>query len=158
MVPSGVGNSPARRTGAGTSGFSVVVGVDLVRVGDVVSSIARFGDRYTHRIFTDGEIEYCSQEPHLTAERFAVRFAAKEATLKVLRLRRTDTVSWRSIEVRREPEGWCDIVLHDAARMVSDREGISGLSVSMSHEHEYATATVVAHRAIDERESRETIG
>jgi holo-[acyl-carrier protein] synthase len=144
---------PAPRTNARATGFSLVVGVDLVRVGDVVSSIARFGDRYTQRLFTDGEIGYCNQQPHLAGERFAARFAAKEATLKVLRLRRTDTVSWRSIEVRREPEGWCGIVLHDAARVVAEREGISGLSLSMSHEHEYATATVVACRAADERGS-----
>ena len=132
-------------------GFALVVGVDLVRVGDVAASIARFGDKYTRRLFTDGEITYCLQEPHLAGERFAARFAAKEATIKVLRLSGTDAIAWRSIEVRRAPEGWCDIILRDGAQSLADRQGITDLAVSMSHEHEYATATVIARRAMGER-------
>ena len=127
-----------------------MVGVDLVRVGDVAESIVRFGDRYTTRLFTEGEIAYCQQDPHLAGERFAARFAAKEATIKVLRLRGTDAIAWRSIEVQRAPEGWCEIILRDGAQALADREGISGLAVSMSHEHAYATATVIARRAVGE--------
>lgn len=128
--------------------YALMVGVDLIRVGDVLESIERFGDRYTQRIFTQAEIEYCSEEAPLAGERFAARFAAKEATMKVLRVRPAESVQWRSIEVRRAPDGWCDIVLHDAAETLAKRAGITGLALSMSHEHEYATATVVATRSV----------
>ena len=62
----------------------MVVGVDLARVVDVARSFERYGARYVRRIFTEREIEYCSREPHLAGERYAARFAAKEATTKIL--------------------------------------------------------------------------
>ncbi len=125
---------------------SIALGVDLVSVRDVAESLARFGDRYTERLFTRDEIAYCLTDPELAAQRFAARFAAKEATMKALRVVATDAVAWSSIEVRRTPDGWCEIVLHDAARHLADRAGVSDLALSMSHERDYATATVVAHR------------
>lgn len=126
---------------------SVVVGGDLVRVRDVAESLSRFGDRYTRRVFTAGEIDYCAQQPHLAVQRFAARFAAKEATMKALRPCATDGVAWRSIEVRKTADGWCEIVLHDAAAALARRRGIACLTLTMSHEQEYATATVVAVRS-----------
>jgi holo-[acyl-carrier protein] synthase len=127
---------------------SLVVGVDLVRVSDVADSIARFGERYSRRLFTEREIGDCTQYADLAAERFAARFAAKEATMKVLRPCAADAVAWRSIEVLRSTDGWCEIVLHDAAAVLARRKGISCLALTMSHEHEYATATVIGSRAV----------
>ena len=83
----------------------------------------RFGDRYTRRIFTDREIAYCGGEPQMAAERFAARFAAKEATTKLLRVH-TDALIWRSIEVLRNARGWCDILLHDEVRSLAMERGI----------------------------------
>jgi holo-[acyl-carrier protein] synthase len=124
---------------------SVLVGTDLVRIGDVADAIRRHGDRYLQRIYTDLEITYCNSAPHLASERFAARFAAKEATTKLLRVR-TDKLLWRTIEVKRAAGGWCDIVLRAEAKDLADAQGIVGFSLSMSHEHEYALATVVAQR------------
>src|ERR1039458_9884587 len=61
------------------------VGMDIAFVGDVAESIARFGDRYVCRIFTPHEISCCVGSRAATAEGLAARFAAKEATIKVLR-------------------------------------------------------------------------
>lgn len=151
-----LGTLPARRCAllAGlerpfVTDFEVVVGVDLVRIRDVSESIARFGDRYTRRLFSDSEIDYCAQTATLASERFAARVAAKEATMKVLRPTAADAIGWRSIEVRKSPVGWCDIVLHDEAVILAKRTGVSGLTVSLSHEHEYAIATVVGWRRND---------
>jgi holo-[acyl-carrier protein] synthase len=123
---------------------SLRVGVDLVRVADIAGSIARFGERYTARIFTEAERRSCVEDGRQAAQRFAARFAAKEATMKVLRPTARDGVAWQSIEVRQLPEGACEITLHDAALALATRDGIAELSLSMSHEPEYATATVVA--------------
>lgn len=120
------------------------VGVDLVRVADIAESLTRFGDRYASRVYTPEEREYCCSVESQTAERYAARFAAKEATLKVLRPACDDGVAWQSIEIRRLTGGACEVHLHGDALTLARRLGIAELSVSMSHEHEYATATVVA--------------
>ena len=95
-------------------GDSVRVGTDLCSVQDVADSVERYGDRYLRRVYTDHELEYCSSDPARSAERLAARFAAKEATVKVLRPNdaRPD---WRTIEVRRDPSGWCELSLTGSA-------------------------------------------
>ena len=135
----------AQRSAEQVPASSLRVGVDLVRIADVSTSIARFGDRYAELVFTAGERAYCVADGARAAERFAARFAAKEATLKVLRPSPQDGISWQSIEVRRLPEGACEIALHDAALALARRGGVVELSLSMSHEGEYAMATVVAN-------------
>jgi holo-[acyl-carrier protein] synthase len=123
-----------------------VVGVDLIRISDVADSIDRFGSRYTGRVFTADEIRYCEEDPTRAPERYAARFAAKEATIKALRPGPNDGLDWKTVEVRRAPEGWCDIQLHGEARELANRNGVEDLALSMSHEHGYATATVVGHQ------------
>ena len=123
------------------------VGADVADVQDTARSIERFGDRYVRRLFTDDEIDYCrARAPSKSDEamRFAARFAAKEATIKLLR---TDArPDFRTIEVRRSEVGWCDVVLHGRAQELADEAGLDELSLSMSHESRYATAVVVARR------------
>lgn len=117
------------------------VGTDLVQVASIRESVERFGARYVERVFTAGEIEYCERSPTERYRRFAARFAAKEAALKVLRPR-GHWFDWRNIEVIRTPSGWCELRLHGAARLMALRHRISGFSVSLSHETEYAIAVV----------------
>ena len=81
---------------------SLRVGTDLVPVGEVADSVARFGDRYVGRIYTDHEFASCCQgTPSVVAAGLAARFAAKEATIKVLRPVGQQP-DWRSIEIRRD--------------------------------------------------------
>lgn len=119
------------------------VGTDLARVGEVSDAIARFGSRYLERLFTPAEIAYCRESPQTEAERFAARFAAKEAVAKVLRPE-GDWPDWRAIEIRRHPDGWVDVVLHGAAADRAAAQGIASLALSLSHHGDYAAAVVVA--------------
>jgi len=120
------------------------VGVDVVSVNEVSRSLERFGERYVRRVFTPGEAAYCrAATGRVAAERFAARFAAKEATFKALRPD-TTAIDWRSIEVRRHASGWCDVVLHGEAAALAARQGIESLALSMSHDAGCATAVVVA--------------
>ena len=64
------------------------VGTDLVRVSRITSSLESFGEAFLRRSFTEAEIAYATASPVSTAERLAARFAAKEATVKALGLRR----------------------------------------------------------------------
>jgi holo-[acyl-carrier protein] synthase len=118
------------------------VGVDLVDVGSVDHSIACFGDRYLHRIFTTRELSDSRESTdRFNVESLAARFAAKEAILKVLRPVR-HWFNWREIEVVRDAGGWVMLELHGAARAQAEAEGLQQFSVSLSHERNYAIAVV----------------
>lgn len=121
------------------------VGIDIANVQHIQDSIDRFGDRFLKRIFTSEEQSYCQSlsSASAMAQSLAARFAAKEATIKVLR---PDDVAldWRTIEIRRSPGGWCDIELHGPTAELAQNKGIIALSISMSHEENYATAVVIA--------------
>ena len=120
-------------------------GVDLTDVAVVKDAIAEFGDRYIHRIFTPAEADYCRQVTGADqqAERFAARFAAKEAVVKLLRPSDARPL-WTSIEVRRQPGGWCSIQLSHTAADLALEAGISNISISMSHEGGMAMASASA--------------
>ena len=119
------------------------VGTDLCSVSEVAKSVERFGDRYLKRVYTEGELAYCMEAPSQSAERLAARFAAKEATMKVLRPEhwRPD---WRTIDVQRHPGGWCELVLTGSAAELAEDAGITSLAVSVSHEGALASAVVMA--------------
>ncbi len=121
------------------------VGIDIVDVHRIQDSIQRFGDCFLNRLFTRAEQAYCESLSHNTtiAQCLAARFAAKEATIKVLRPEAA-MLDWRTIEIRRHQGGYCDIVLYEDAADLAQQRGIITLSVSMSHEAAYATAVVVA--------------
>jgi holo-[acyl-carrier protein] synthase len=123
--------------------MTVRVGADLIRVRQVADSIDRFGDRYLCRVYTEQEIKSCGGLQSVAAERLAARFAAKEATIKVLRP--TDyQPDWRSMEVQRHPEGWCSITLSGYAATLAAQAGIGELAVSLIHEEDVAGAVVIA--------------
>ena len=132
------------RDGSAATG-RLQIGVDVVSVREVGHSLDRFGERYVQRVFTEREAAYCrAGRGRAAVERFAVRFAAKEATLKALQPEAPWTNNWRAIEVRRHPSGRCDIVLHGDAAALAERQGIAALALSMSHNAGHAAAVVVA--------------
>jgi len=126
-----------------SEGLEVVVGADLVQVSQVARSLDSLGEVYMRRICTPDEIAYCNANPVMAPARFAARFAAKEATLKALRLD-DQGVDLRAIEVRQMPGGWTDLALHGRARQLAEEAGWSSVSVSISHEGDYASAVVAA--------------
>jgi holo-[acyl-carrier protein] synthase len=123
-------------------GSRLRVGIDLVQVSRIASSLETFGDKFLTRVFTDDEVAYARSAPaaSVTVERLAARFAAKEAGKKALGL---DGVGWRDLEVRRADNGACDLALHGSARDAAAAIGAE-LALSMSHEGDYATAIVIA--------------
>ena len=121
----------------------VLVGVDLTRVAEVAASIERFGDRYLRRLFTEHELASCHGHPDTVAAGLAARFAAKEATIKVLKPVAARP-EWRSMEVHRAASGACEMRLTDTAARRAAELGITDLAVSLSHEGDLAAAVVVA--------------
>ena len=121
-----------------------VVGVDLVSVARMRESIEKFGAKFLKRVFTAREIAYCTKSEASAAERFAARFAAKEAALKVLRVESAWMELLASIEVVRAAGGWVDLALKGGALAVARHRGVTQWSVSLSHEGDAAIAVVLA--------------
>jgi holo-[acyl-carrier protein] synthase len=121
----------------------VRIGVDLASVDAVAASIARFGPRYTDRLFTLQELRDAEGTLSARASSLAARFAAKEATLKALGVG-DDVPSWTDIEVRRVPGGGCSLQLSGRAAILAREARLDRWSVSMTHEGCMAAAVVVA--------------
>jgi holo-[acyl-carrier protein] synthase len=119
------------------------IGVDLVRISRIEDSLRRFGERFLQRLFHPEEIAYAKAAPALRAQRLAARFAAKEAALKALRLAH-EGVAWRDIEVRRDSDGDCALILHGSAALAARRLGLAVAGLSLTHEGDYAGAVVLA--------------
>ena len=117
-------------------------GVDLVEVGRIAHSIERFGERFLNRVFTPGEIAYCSGKRN-QAESFAARFAAKEAGAKALGTGMNFGVTWREIEVGRLPSGRPSLKLSGRALSVAQHLGVRLISLSLTHTVGSAMAMVI---------------
>jgi holo-[acyl-carrier protein] synthase len=115
------------------------VGIDLVKAATIQEALAEHGERYVQRVYTEAEAADCAGDPL----RLAARFAAKEATMKVLQPSPDDAVPWPSIEVVRTPGGSPRIALHGAAAELARAGGLTDLALSFTHEDEYAAAVVV---------------
>lgn len=126
-----------------STGTAIRVGADVVAVHQVAASVENHGARYLERIYTEHERHSCAGSPSVQAAGLAARFAAKEATIKVLRPAGHQP-DWRSMEVRRHAEGWCTIALTGHAAVLADQAGIGELAVSLTHEGDVAVAVVVA--------------
>jgi holo-[acyl-carrier protein] synthase len=126
-----------------STGTAIRVGTDLVAIHQVTESVDRFGARYLERVYTAHELRSCSGSPASRMASLAARFAAKEATIKVLRPTGHQP-DWRSMEVRRDPGGWCTMSLTGHAATLADQAGISDLAISLTHEKDLAAAVVVA--------------
>jgi holo-[acyl-carrier protein] synthase len=76
------------------------LGFDATDIPRVRELLARYGDRFLRRLFTDGEIAYCMRHRDPVPS-LAARFASKEAAMKALGTGRSRGVLWKDIEVFR---------------------------------------------------------
>src|SRR5277367_945275 len=119
------------------------VGTDLMETKRIEVSIDRYGDRFLERIFTAGEIAYCSRKKKNAAESFAARFAAKEAGAKALGTGISRGVSWKEFEVRREASGRPSLHLSGRAAELAEAMGVKRIQLSLTHSRDLAMAVVV---------------
>jgi holo-[acyl-carrier protein] synthase len=119
----------------------VGTGIDIIEIGRIATSIERYGDRFLTRIFTPQEIAYCMRKKS-SAESFAARFAAKEAGAKALGTGIQWGVTWREIEVQRQPGQRPTLHFSGRARDFADRLGVKHTSLSLTHNATVAMASV----------------
>jgi holo-[acyl-carrier protein] synthase len=120
----------------------VGTGIDIAEVPRIAESIARFGERFLRRIYTESEIRYCESKAN-RVERYAARFAAKEAGMKALGTGWNHGVRWRDVEVTRQPGGRPTIVFHGKAAEFATRLGAVHVALSISHTAVQAIAQVI---------------
>jgi holo-[acyl-carrier protein] synthase len=123
--------------------MAIHVGLDLVSVAQVQATLdGPLAARYLARIYTETELGDCRMADGLDPQGLAARFAAKEATLKVLA--EADGVPWRDIEVERAPSGAVRLLLHGRAAERAADVGVVDLALSVTHEDGFAAAVVIA--------------
>jgi holo-[acyl-carrier protein] synthase len=118
------------------------LGADIAEVDRIEAAIKRHGRPFLERVFTPREIEYCERY-RASGERYAARFAAKEATMKALGTGWRRGVRWVDIEVARLDSGRPTIKLFGATRQHADRLGVSRIHVSLTHSGNLAFAEVI---------------
>ncbi|MEO5920958.1 MAG: holo-ACP synthase [Pseudolysinimonas sp.] len=121
---------------------SIRIGCDVHPISEIAASIELFGERYLSRVFTTVEREQTAGP--MSLERLAGRFAAKEAVLKVLQVPSMASVPWKSIEVRTGGNGVPYVVLSGSAQEMAERQGISRVDISLSHDGGVAMAVAAA--------------
>jgi holo-[acyl-carrier protein] synthase len=120
----------------------VGIGVDLCEVERLEAAIARHGERFLTRIYTEAERAYCESKAN-PMERFAGRFAAKEAAMKAIGTGWRHGVGWRDFEVKRSASGQPVIEFHGMARIIAAQLGATQALVSITHIKSLAMAQVV---------------
>jgi holo-[acyl-carrier protein] synthase len=120
----------------------VGTGIDIAEVPRIAESIERFGERFLRRVFTEEEIRYCNSKAN-RVERYAARFAAKEAAMKALGTGWNRGVRWRDIEVFRPPGSRPTIKFHGVAAEFAAKLGTKNIALSISHTPELAIANLI---------------
>ena len=117
------------------------IGIDATDIDRIEAAVARYGDRFLQRVFTEGEIAYATRRRN-PAPSLAGRFAAKEAAMKALGTGHSQGVLWRDIEVVREG-GPPQLRFHGGARRRFERLNASGSVLTITHSQTLAIAQVM---------------
>jgi holo-[acyl-carrier protein] synthase len=117
-------------------------GVDLCEVPRIRQAIERHGDRFKQRVFTPREIAYAERKAN-PFERYAARFAAKEAGMKALGTGWRGGIAWRDFEVTNLPSGRPTLAFHGKAAEIATKLAVRNIALSLTHTKDQALAMVV---------------
>ena len=123
----------------------VGTGIDLAEVDRIQAAIERFGQRFIERIYTPGEIAYVERKAN-RFERYAARFAAKEAGMKAIGTGWRHGVRWQDFEVLNLPSGRPTLKLHGVAREFAEALGVRDIWLSLTHTAQHGMAFVILEK------------
>lgn len=126
-------------------------GIDLVDFPRIEEMINRHGERFINRVFTAAEQAYAEKNKN-HAEKYAGRFAAKEAILKLLGTGWRGKIAWTDIEVINNTSGQPQVTLDGEVKKIADKLGIGHISISITHTANFAIASAVALAQFNESE------
>jgi len=120
----------------------VGLGLDIAEIDRIEAAITRHGAPILERLYTPAEAAYC--ESHRNKfERYAGRFAAKEAAMKALGTGWRRGVRWRDIEVIRERSGKPSLALKGTANRIAEELGTKNIFLTITHSGNLALAEVI---------------
>jgi holo-[acyl-carrier protein] synthase len=120
----------------------VGLGLDISEIDRIEVALTRHGAAILQRLYTPEEVAYCESHKN-KFERYAGRFAAKEAGMKALGTGWRRGVRWRDIEVVREPSGKPTLRLAGVALRIAEGLGVKTISLSITHSGNLALAEVI---------------
>jgi len=118
------------------------IGIDVVEVDRIESSLSEFGEHFLDRIFTEEERAYCDRQKNRELS-YAARFAAKEAIAKAFGTGIGKSIGWRDMEIYRKDSGEPTVILHGKAKELAEEIGIEEVKISLTHAKHYAAANAV---------------
>ncbi|HEU4714279.1 MAG TPA: holo-ACP synthase [Pyrinomonadaceae bacterium] len=123
----------------------ISIGIDIIEVARIREVLLRT-PRFTDRVFTLAEREYCDSRGAVSAQHYAARFAAKEAALKALQTGWRGGISWQDVEVAAHESGAPYLILTGEVLKVFEKFGATQTHLSLSHTTQHAIAQVVLER------------
>jgi len=120
----------------------VGTGIDIAETARIEQALERHGGRFARRVYTPGEIAYCEQFKN-KAERYAARFAAKEAAFKALGTGWREGIRWLDVEVAHLPSGKPELRLKGRAAERARELRVARMAISLSHSNHYVVAQVL---------------
>lgn len=124
------------------------IGIDIIETDRIKNQIEKDGDRFYKKIFTKKEIEYCTQGANVNvqAQRFAGRFAAKEAFFKAVGTGLRNDLRWIDVEIVNDELGRPMIILKNKTLQIIKSDMISNIQLSISHDRQNAAAVVILEK------------
>lgn len=117
-------------------------GIDIVKISRISSMVEKYGDTFTQKVFTPSEVKYCLKKAN-PGLHFAGRWAVKEAFYKALPADCQKVSFWKSIEILSSKGGKPEVhVITSELKGALDVAGITDVFVSISHEKEFAVASI----------------
>ncbi len=135
----------ARAEPDATTGLWLMIvgtGVDITAIARFEEALRKHGERFARRVCTPAEIAYCEKFKN-RAERFAARFAAKEAAFKALGTGWSQGVRWVDVEITHLASGKPELILRGRAEEIARRLGVTRTAVSISHADRFVVAQVI---------------
>ena len=114
------------------------IGIDIIEIARIERAIARWGESFLQRVFTESELRLYQRKP----SSLAARFAGKEAVIKALGV--TKGINWKEIEILSNAGGKPSVCLYGKAQNQAEDLGLGSLAISLSHSREYAIALATA--------------
>ena len=121
--------------------MEITCGTDIIEIKRIIEAIEELGDKFTQKIYTEAEIDYCENKKNQKYQHYAVRFAAKEAVFKAIssKINNKYEIDWKNIEVINDNHGRPNVKIY-----LKELETLK-IDISLSHCKEYAVANVISY-------------
>jgi holo-[acyl-carrier protein] synthase len=119
------------------------IGIDIIEIERIKSSIDRFGDSFLNKIYTKNELDYCLAK-HNKYQHLAARFAAKEAIYKAIATGWEKDATWKNMEITNEPNGLPVVAFFGKLKefLADDKD----IKISLSHSDNYVTCVAIIYK------------